>query len=199
VKSLSIELLSEKVACGQFSTQLMEQMEMQILHQLQWKIHPVTPMEFVSRYLQVLYGEDRPRHVRMLQELCSIQAHTAVQQLDDITRHVKPSHVALAALANAMECVDDNSDNGDTTLLTLRTLEELADVIQITPGEFVRLRRQLFQSVADHDTRCSATGATLEKTPAPSRERFLTSSTSKLQRLQRQDSPRSILTIDPGL
>jgi Cyclin, N-terminal domain/Cyclin, C-terminal domain len=185
-KSLSIQLVTQQLSQNAFSVQQVLQMERQLLETLQWKLHPPSAMDFVRLYLQqrqrqqqqeqqeeefeamLMMSEDENEQEKYnashchnknktLLELCKFQLQDALHDYASFG-HYRPSVLALAALANAMECqqlpYNNNNNKGGLSSSQRSWLESLATTIRLTsPRKFYRTRHQLYAALeknADH-------------------------------------------------
>ena len=110
-----------KMSCGSSCPnmlEMLEKMEMMLLTQLQWKLHPPTPTDFLSRYIKILSlllslddqhhgqvnGEDMDNKSKgwSVFELANYQLELAVYD-HGLCQKIPPSTLAFAAILNAMD------------------------------------------------------------------------------------------------
>ena len=103
---------------GSYCPRMLEEMEMSILCQLGWRLHPPTPMDFLLRYSKILslalsYDDRCGQNVAggidsvgkgwSVFEVARYQIELAVYDVD-LCRRIRPSRLALAAIVNAIDC-----------------------------------------------------------------------------------------------
>ncbi|KAL7484612.1 hypothetical protein ACHAW6_010242 [Cyclotella cf. meneghiniana] len=107
---------------GTYCVAMLEEMELSLLTNLQWKLHPPTPLDFLMRYIKILLatlneaienpgqGEVEVHKAANLEsgwsvfEVARYQTELAVYNRD-LCRNFPPSTIALAATLNAMNSV----------------------------------------------------------------------------------------------
>lgn len=85
-----------KLSRGYYSLEQMEKTEYDVLHRLQWHVHPPTPQLFISHFLPSCSTGSSE-----IQDLASFMVELSV--MDYYFVSYKPSELAIAALLNAME------------------------------------------------------------------------------------------------
>jgi hypothetical protein len=103
---------------GTYLPRMLEEMELSLLAQLQWRLHPPTPTDFLLRYAKILslalshddvYGQyvagdiDNVGKGWSVFEVARYQIELAVYDMD-LCRNFPPSRLALAAIMNAIDC-----------------------------------------------------------------------------------------------
>jgi len=106
-----------KMSRGTYCPRMLEEMEMLLLTNLQWKLHPPTPTDFLIRFVKILslvlsyddrYGQyvasdmDYVGKVWSIFEVARYQIELAVYD-HELCRKFPPSKLALAAILNAMD------------------------------------------------------------------------------------------------
>lgn len=87
---------------GYFSVQQMESMELSLMRELGWQLHPPCAFTFVKSLLNLFPSQRMSPHVRYdILELSRFLTELSV--IDCFFVPHKPSHIAVAALANAMQ------------------------------------------------------------------------------------------------
>ncbi|CAB9527855.1 g2 mitotic-specific [Seminavis robusta] len=96
--SLSIDSMS-KLGRG-VEKSLIAQMEMDILFQLGWLVHPPTSVVFLNSYMLLLHREGESYQAAIL-DLATFYVELAVLDYQFVRR--RPSNIAMAALLNAIQ------------------------------------------------------------------------------------------------
>jgi hypothetical protein len=107
---------------GQFCPKHIEEMEWEILHALEWKIHPPSQYSFVSNLLLFLPQEANPTVRNSLSELTKYLTELAV--CDSYFIDVPNSVVAFAAILNIMEDMNYTRLSGGLREKFLRDLHD---------------------------------------------------------------------------
>ena len=95
---LSIESMS-KLGRG-VEKSLIAQMELDLLFQLDWRVHPPTSVAFLKSYMLLLHREGESYQADIL-DLANFYVELAVLDYQFV-RH-RPSNIAMAALLNAIQ------------------------------------------------------------------------------------------------
>jgi hypothetical protein len=105
---------------GTFCVAMMEEMELSLLTNLQWKLHTPTPLDFLMRYikiLSVLMNNSINEHEDVeTQKAANLESGWSVFEVaryqtelatysTELCRHFSPSKIALASCLNAMNSV----------------------------------------------------------------------------------------------
>jgi uncharacterized membrane protein YgcG len=108
-----------KLSRGKFTKDDIEQMECEILTTLQWNINPPTSNDYVNEILNHLLNDDnvdddeKTTTTRIIALVhCQIDEATCDYELSCLYR---PSHVAFAAILNALESINNNNNNNNKT------------------------------------------------------------------------------------
>jgi len=104
---INISNIINDLTRGDFTKEDIENMEMTMLQKLSWKVHPSTPINFVTRMLML--------HPFLMQPVSEFNAKAVkdfakylleLSVLDYYFALQKPSHMALAAILNGLERLD---------------------------------------------------------------------------------------------
>jgi len=98
---------------GTYCPQMLEEMELSLLANLQWKVHPPTPTDFLNRLMKILSlllsndqqinaGADHAGKGWSVFEVARYQIELAVY-VPELSQQFLPSKIALAAILNAMD------------------------------------------------------------------------------------------------
>ena len=136
-ESLSLSIIVNHLGQNRFTEHDITSMERQLLHTVQWKIHPPTVLDFVRIYLNDIVSSalvvvvSNQRYYESLYDLARYQAAIAIKELssfggycyiddishdDNISDNIQlssspsPSQIALAILWNTIECISCSSD-----------------------------------------------------------------------------------------
>ena len=118
-----------KLSRGKFTKDDIEQMEYEILTTLQWNINPPTSNDYVYEILNHLLNDDDndndndnddddddddddEKTTTRIIELVNCQIDEAICDYE-LSCLYRPSHVALAAILNALESLNNNDNNSD--------------------------------------------------------------------------------------
>lgn len=124
--AMNVTLLAE-ISAGCYTPQEILDMESRILQSLQWNLNGPTPQEFLSLYLSMLHPEEYGYELNTLASLLDVgtfQLELAVSDYD-LSLRCKPSLVALAALLNSLEGLDEELLPGELQYDYLTRLCEL--------------------------------------------------------------------------
>jgi len=86
---------------GQFDTSHIDEMEMDILATLKWKLHPPTPLAFIFEFLNFLPEDVTPAERKEVYELSKYLSELAVCESSFVDR--QSSVIALAAVQNVIQ------------------------------------------------------------------------------------------------
>ena len=116
-------------------------MEKEILHTLEWKVHPPTPFTFLQYFLMILPADQQLDH----DTVEAARFHIELAVLDYRCIQQRASRIALAALLNAMEQRQTACSAADRAML-----EKHFNFVNslISPGEqdfFVSVRGRLME------------------------------------------------------
>ena len=139
--------LVAKLYQGLHKVKDIEAMERKMLDAIQWRVNPPTAMDFVRIYLDIIASErnnDFDQHTQdVIIELTGYQASLSVIQFD-ITIE-KASHVAVASLMNALECIyTDDEDFCDSIYHFISCYTD------IDPNSIEEIQEKLYKSIAKH-------------------------------------------------
>lgn len=129
---------------GVFSEEQIESMEMVVLAALKWKVNPPTATVFLEHFDRILVEEQEEVELfHTVLELAKYQAQVAVNEYD-LSVGVKPSTLAAAALANALESVNmmERSDQIHMLNKVVRTAE-----MEVNTRELHYARTRLYEAV----------------------------------------------------
>jgi Cyclin, N-terminal domain/Cyclin, C-terminal domain len=105
---------------GQFGTKHIEEMELEILAALSWKLHMPTPLTFVAEFLHFLPSNILPAERKEVYEQAKYLTELAVCESSFVER--PNSIVALAAMYNVMETIRSTSLSLEVKENFLRTI-----------------------------------------------------------------------------
>ena len=143
--------LVAKLAQGRHKEKDIEAMERSMLAALQWRVNPPTVMDFVRIYLDMIAANSHhdfdPQTQAVVLELTGYQANLAVIQFGLVIE--KASHVAVASLMNALECIymDDNEDFCDSIYHCISCYTDDLDTNSIE-----EMQEQLYTAITEHTT-----------------------------------------------
>jgi len=143
--------LVAQLSQGMHDVQDIEAMERRMLAALQWRVNPPTAMDFVRMYLDMITSEsntDFDQHTQeVILELTGYQANLSVLQFDLAIE--KASHIAVASLMNALECIytDDNEDFCDSIYHCISCYTDDLD-----PNSIEEIQERLYTAIAEHTT-----------------------------------------------
>lgn len=89
---------------GIYSIAEIEEMELEILKTLEWRVNPPTPMSFATKYLDLVDTDAQRR--RLMDDLVHRQVDYATK--DSTLLGIGASAIALAAVSNAIQSVEPN-------------------------------------------------------------------------------------------
>ncbi|KAL7530567.1 hypothetical protein ACHAXR_005127 [Thalassiosira sp. AJA248-18] len=124
--AMNVSLLAE-ISAGCYTPQEILDMESCILQSLGWRVNGPTCQEFLSLYLSMLHPEEYGYELNTLASLLDVgtfQLELAVGDYD-LSLKCKPSLVALAALLNSLEGLDEELLPGELQYDYLTRLCEL--------------------------------------------------------------------------
>ena len=121
---METKLLSD-LSRGCYTTAEIATMEIDILEALDWRVNGPTPLEFVQHFLAVgLHGTEAANHPAVeatLLDFSRFQTELAIGMPALLS--VTPSRIALAAILNSMEGIDDVALNPFERITFLRSIE----------------------------------------------------------------------------
>ena len=171
--------LVSNLSRGTYSAKQVEEMELQILMAVSWRVNPPTAMAFVRHYLQLIPSTVLdPQMVEAVHDLTKFQTELAVAEYDFLS--IKPSIVGFCSLMNALESV------GMSHALLMQIANSISQAIRVeSPEQVSQVQSWLYQSILGEPS----TSSVFRKT-APAHN------TNKPSLLARQSScevsPRSV-------
>lgn len=163
---------------GVYSPKQFEAMEMTIMSAIQWRVNAPTSMSFVRLFLALLpdaaiMGDE----LEAISEFANFQTEVAVGE--NTLVGISASTIALAAIANALQAVDDN----ELKYTCIESISETANV-DIHSHAFVKTRARLWSA--------------MEKEPHVQRRHMMPQSPSVEKVAERssviEESPRAVVS-----
>lgn len=141
-----------KLSRGKYSKEDVEMMELEILVALNWRVNPPTPSVFAHAFVKGLglfsNDEDEDGAVRTaleerILELVQCQVDEAVSDYELSCLH-RPSHVAFAAVVNAMGSLDMEPSD-------LRSVKKLKETLEISAATIHNVSAALVRIVSSSE------------------------------------------------
>jgi hypothetical protein len=135
---------------GTYCPRMLEEMEMSLLSQLGWRLHPATPMDYLLRYAKMLslalsYDDRDGQYVAgdidsvgkgwSVFEVARYQIELAVYDVE-LCRKTRPSRLALSAIMNAIDCKFVTTRR---TIISPSVRESFVDHLRCLRGEYANL------------------------------------------------------------
>jgi hypothetical protein len=170
-----------KLSNGEISHNDVENMELKLLHALEWRMNPPTAMSFVRSHLDLVHEDEVDVFTReAILDLSQLQVNESLLRYDFVSE--KRSRLGLAALLNAADslCDDGSISTG------------LEDIIHqctsITPEDLAALRFQLYECISS--TKVSLSSLPILRKPSDQDSWF-----SKTSEVTFADSPRAVMAV----